>query len=204
MTTKTTGLLIIAIALGSTVHIAYATLQSHSVAPDALTAAPKRDRSEFGNKFVRGQPGSDPSKRIVGAWRLVSVDGTSPVFHFVYDQPRGMIIYEASGQMAVQVANIGDRRPFAAGPDAGTLEEKAAAFDSYSGYYGTYTIDSAAGTVTHHIQDGSNPASRGRDNVRWFEFQGNDRVVLIPTEDGTGGRVARQEAVHKLTWERIK
>lgn len=173
---------------------------SHSWTHNALGTTPKRDTFEVGNESVRGQPRGDPLKRIVGAWRLVSVDGTSPVFHFVYDQPRGLIIYAASGQMAVQVANIGYRRPFAAGPDAGTLEEKAAAFDSSSGYYGTYTIDSAAGTVTHHSQDGSNPASRGRDNVRWFEFQGNDRVVLIPTEDGKGGTVARRDATYRLAW----
>jgi len=43
-----------------------------------------------------------------------------------------------------------------------------------------------------------------RDSVRWYEFQGNDRVVLIPTEDGKGGTIAQKEATHKLTWEHIK
>jgi hypothetical protein len=135
---------------------------------------------------------------------LVSVEGTSPVFNFVFDHPHGIIVYDASGRMATQQANVGDRKPFAKGPKAGTLEVRAAAFDSYGAYYGTYTVDSKAGTITHHIEDGLNPALRGRDNVRWFEFQGDDRVVLIPRENGNGGVIARKDATYKLTWERIK
>jgi hypothetical protein len=84
------------------------------------------------------------------------------------------------------------------------VEEKAAAFDSYGAYYGTYTVDAKAETVTHHIEDGLNPALRGRNNVRWFEFRGADRLVLIATEDGKGGTVARKDATYKLVWERIK
>jgi len=151
---------------------------------------------------LAAQSHDDPAKRLVGAWRLVSVEGTSPVFKFVFDHPHGIIVYDASGRMATQAANLGDRKPFAKRPAAGTLEEKAAAFDSYGAYY--YTVDAEAGTVTHHIEDGLNPALRGRDNVRWFEFQGNDRVVLIPMEDGKGGAIARKDARFKLTWERIK
>ena len=150
------------------------------------------------------QSQTDPAKRLVGAWRLVSVEGTSPVFKFAFDHPHGLIIYDASGRMSVQQANIGDRKPFAKSPADGTIEEKAAAFDSYGAYYGTYTVDTKAGTVTHHIEDGMNPAQRGRDNVRWYEFQGNDHVVLIATEDGKGGMLARKDATYKLTWERIK
>jgi hypothetical protein len=121
---------------------------------------------------LTAQSQDDPAKRLVGAWRLVSVEGTSPVFNFVFDHPHGIIVYDASGRMAIQQANLGDRKPFAKGPRAGTLEERAAAFDSYGAYYGTYTIDAKAGTITHHIEDGLNPALRGRDNVRWCEFQG--------------------------------
>ena len=149
-------------------------------------------------------PQYEPAKRLIGAWRLVSVEGTSPVFHFVFDRPKGMITYGPSGRMSVQIANIGDRKPFAKGAAAGTIDEKAAAFDSYTAYYGTYTVDAKAGTVTNHIEDGTNPAVRGRDNVRWFEFQGNDRIVLIALEDGKGGVIARKDATYKLYWERIK
>jgi Lipocalin-like domain len=151
-----------------------------------------------------GQSNDDPARRLLGAWRLVSVEGTSPVFNFVYDRPQGLIIYDSSGRVAVQQANVADRKPFAQGPAAGTVDEKAAAFDSYGAYYGRYSVDARAGTVTHHIENGLNPALRGRDNVRWFEFQSNDRLVMVPTEDGKGGVIAKKDATYKLTWERIR
>ena len=45
---------------------------------------------------------------------------------------------------------------------------------------------------------------RGVHNVRWFEFQGNHRLLLIPREDGKGGVIDRKNATNKLLWERIK
>jgi hypothetical protein len=147
------------------------------------------------------------AKRFVGAWRLVSIEGNPPNLPGFYDRPSGMIVYLASGQMAVQIAARADRKPFAPGNHGrllATPEEKAAAFDSYLGYYGTYTVDGQAGTVTHHIEDYSVPGRRGTTNVRWFEFRGSDGLVLIPMEDDKGGVIARENASYKLFWERIK
>jgi Lipocalin-like domain len=144
------------------------------------------------------------TRKFIGAWRLVSVEGTNPTVHFAYDHPTGLIIYDRSGWMAVQIAIKGDRKPFMNGIASGTLEEKAAAFDNYVSYYGTYTLDLKAQTVTHHLVDYSYPGGRGKDNVRWFEFQGNDRLLLIPREDGKGGVIDRKNATYKLLWERVK
>jgi hypothetical protein len=38
----------------------------------------------------------------------------------------------------------------------------------------------------------------------WFEFEGDDRLLLIPVEDGKGGAIARKDATLRLLWERIK
>ena len=144
------------------------------------------------------------SKKLVGAWRLVSVEGTDATFHFAYDHPTGVIIYDPSGWMSVQIDIKGIRKPFGKGPAAGTEEEKVAAFDNYVAYYGTYTLDLQAQTITHHLEDASSPNWRGVNNVRWFEFQGDDRLLLIPREDGKGGVIDRKNATYKLWWERIK
>jgi hypothetical protein len=146
----------------------------------------------------------DVAGKFLGAWRLVSVEGNSPVRHVAYDHPTGLIMYDRSGWMSVQIAIKGERKPFANGRASGTQEEKAAAFDSYFSYYGPYTIDARAQTVTHHIRDYSYPDGAGIENVRWFEFQGPDRLILIPTEDGHGGTINRANATYKLVWERIK
>ncbi len=143
-------------------------------------------------------------KKLIGAWRLVSVEGTDATFHFAYDHPTGIITYDRSGWMAVQIDVKGARKPFVNGPAFGTGEEKVAAFDNYLAYYGTYTVDLKAQTITHHLEDASPPNWRGVNNVRWFEFQGNDRLLLIPREDGKGGVIDRKNATYKLLWERIK
>jgi hypothetical protein len=152
---------------------------------------------------AESQP-DNAGKKFVGAWRLVSVEGTDATFHFVYDHPTGIIIYDRSGWMAVQIDVKGARKPFLNGPAFGTGEEKVAAFDNYIAYYGTYTLDLKAQTVTHHLEDASQPNWRGVNNVRWFEFQGKDRLLLIPREDGKGGVIDRKNATYKLLWERIK
>jgi hypothetical protein len=143
------------------------------------------------------------ARKFVGAWRLVSVEGTNATVPFAFDRPTGMLIYDQSGWMSVQIAVKGARKPFARGAASGTVEEKAAAFDSYIAYYGTYTVDAGAGTVNHHLQSHIYPGGMGAHNVRWFEFQGNDRLVLIPVEDGKGGVISRKDARYKLFWERI-
>jgi Lipocalin-like domain len=145
-----------------------------------------------------------PAERLIGAWRLVSVEGNSPVRSVQFDHPTGLIMYDRSGWMSVQIALHQERKPFAKGAAAGTLEERAEAYDTYLCYYGIYTVDVNAGTVTHHMTDHTYPGLRGHDNVRWFEFQGENRVVLIPTEDGKGGQIERKNATYKLTWERVQ
>ena len=141
---------------------------------------------------------------MTGAWRLVEAVGDSRIRPAHYDRPTGLIVYDASGRMAVQIVTRADRQRFAKGPAAGTLEERAAACDSYMAYYGTYTVDPAAGTITHHLENSLLPDLKGRDRVRYFEFQGDNRIVLMPQEDGKGGVVTREHADYKLVWERIR
>jgi hypothetical protein len=149
-------------------------------------------------------PQHNVDHRLVGAWRLTSVEGTDAVNHFAYDHPTGIIIYDRSGWMSVQIDVKGSRKPFVNGATGGTAEEKVFAFDNYLAYYGTYTVDLKEQTVTHHLEDSSAPNRRGADNVRWFEFQGNDRLTLIPREDGKGGVIDLKNATYKLHWERIR
>jgi hypothetical protein len=39
----------------------------------------------------------DAGEKLVGAWRLISVEGTDATFHFAYAHPTGIIIYDRSG-----------------------------------------------------------------------------------------------------------
>jgi len=147
------------------------------------------------------------SRKFVGSWRLISIEGHPPGRTNVFDRPTGLLMYDPSGRMSVQIVVKADRKPFAPltkGLLTATTEEKAAAFESYAAYFGTFTIDAHAGTVTHHLEDNLVPGRQGTDNVRWFEFQGDNCLYLIPIEDGLGGVLARKDASFKLLWERLK
>jgi Lipocalin-like domain len=147
------------------------------------------------------------TKQFFGVWRLAAIEGQPPGRPDFYVQPTGIIFYDPSGWMSVQIANKSDRQPIAsslAGARSATLEAKAAAYDSYLAYYGKYEVDAKAQTITHHIEDYTFPGRRGTDNVRWFEFQGANRLALIPVEDGKGGVLNRKNATYKLIWERFQ
>lgn len=130
---------------------------------------------------------NEVAQKLVGAWRYVGtrINGGN------WDRganPKGMIYYGPHGEMAVQIAPDVERKRAAA---VMTPEEARIAVQDYIAYFGSYTIDSAAGTVTHHRQDSLQPGDKG-DLVRRYEFAG-DRLVLRPPN-----------STMEVTWERIR
>lgn len=147
---------------------------------------------------------SDPkavARQFIGTWRLISIEDTL-LPSDPHDPPTGIIMYDATGRMAVQISRVSKRAAFLNGTSHATTEEKATAFSTYAAYYGTFSVDPASGTVTHHLEGSLTPGLIGHDNVRYYEFKGN-RLILSPVEDGKGGRLARAATTRHLTWERI-
>jgi hypothetical protein len=64
------------------------------------------------------------AKKIVGAWRLVSVEGQPPGLPAFYDHPTGLIVYDPSGTMSVQIANRSGRKRFGEGLGKGSQLER--------------------------------------------------------------------------------
>jgi hypothetical protein len=128
------------------------------------------------------------AQRLIGSWRYVgsTLDGKSQGERGA--SPKGIIIYDVHGHMACQVAP--DRNVRRAGKEP-TGEEAIAALADHIAYFGTYSIDERAQTVTHHRQGSVQPGDAG-DVVRGYEFVG-DRLILRPV--GT---------TREVIWERIK
>jgi hypothetical protein len=134
---------------------------------------------------------------LVGTWQLVSFErhAGGDVSYPMGRDARGYISYDPTGWMSVQIMR-GDRAPLAGGGAAeGTLDELRATVAGYLGYAGTYTVDRAAGTVTHQIGLHLLPNGVGTTLVRRYEVAG-DRLVLHTSAPGApgGGR---------LTWQRV-
>src|ERR1700730_12874573 len=124
---------------------------------------------------ARSQAMSDVAKRFVGVWRYVGtqIDGKPRPNRGA--NPKGFIFYTESGDIAAQIAH--DRENKMAG-EAPTPDEAKAALADYVSYFGTYTVDERAGTVTHHRQASVQPGPL-TDYVRSYEFTG-DRLILRP------------------------
>ena len=131
------------------------------------------------------------TKRFIGTWRLISITSKGRTDPNRGPHPTGLISYDRTGHMAVQI--MPDRvRPRYAGSEP-TPDQAKAAITGYTAYFGTYTIDESARTVAHRRIGNINPGAPA-DVVRLYEFGPGDWLILIPVEDPTT----------QLTWERIK
>ena len=119
------------------------------------------------------------TQRFIGSWRAVA------------DGQVGIMIYDDLGNMAVQVMPTRPRQKYAGAQP--TPDEAKDAMTGYLAYFGTYTVDESAHTITHHRKGSINPGQVGQDAVRHYEFAPGDRLILIPVETG-----------NRIIWERAK
>jgi hypothetical protein len=117
---------------------------------------------------------------LVGAWKLAGLESRPADGGVDYPygrNPSGVIMYDAGGRMSVHL--VDPDRPKFAGNDLrrGTPDDVQKAFNSYMGYFGTYTYDAKAQTVTHHLESCSYPNWTGTDQKRQITLKG-DRLTL--------------------------
>jgi len=141
-------------------------------------------------------------QQLIGTWILVSLnnvreDGSR--FSPVGSNPKGILIYDATGRMSVQIMGT-ERARFAAGNFLeGTAEENKAAVHGTISYFGTYTIDEASHTVTHHIESSLFPNWDGTDQRRTYTLAGDELELTTPPVAFPGG-----SSVGHLVWKRAK
>jgi hypothetical protein len=138
---------------------------------------------------------------LTGTWRLVSmtrVDETGTAHPFWGDQPLGLLIYTSDGHVSAQVYDA--RRPrLGVARDSVTPEAARTAFVGLSTYFGTYAIDSEAGTVTHTVEGAMSPDWVGAKMVRSYKFVSPNQVELRVVPDAQVTTVGLM-----LTWERVQ
>ena len=117
---------------------------------------------------------------LVGAWSLVECaeilqDGSKRLP--LGAGALGQVVYTADGRMSAQLVRA-DRAPFDSDDFRGAPVDVAAeAFQQYFGYFGSYTVDDSAGTVTHFIEGAWFPNLENKVQVRTFRFE-EDRLIL--------------------------
>lgn len=113
--------------------------------------------------------------------------------------PKGILVYDATGRMSVQI--LGSQRTRFAAENflEGTAEENKAAVHGTISYFGTYTIDQASHTVTHHIESSLFPNWDGTDQRRTYTLVGDELKLTTPPLAFPGG-----SSVGHLVWIRAK
>lgn len=142
--------------------------------------------------------------RLLGAWRLLAwevteADGT--VSRPLGEAVVGQLVYEDGGRMSAQLVRADRPAPVPAPvppsrpafPPSVSQEEMTSPGPGYFGYFGTFTLDAAAGTVTHHIESCSFPGLTGTPQVREYRLDGRRLTLGAVTE---WGRV-------RIVWERF-
>jgi len=124
------------------------------------------------------------SARLVGAWRLARIEAAGPDGKpSAVPQPKGMLIYTRDGHMSVQLMY----------PKSANVPSNEYVHDGYEASFGTYDIDEATHTLTHHVQ-GSNTRDLliGKDLPRVYHFTGEGHLII---------NSARPDEHWSVTWE---
>lgn len=125
--------------------------------------------------------------QFVGAWKLVSTeeklkDGTSRPYQDVGAHGAGYLMYSADGHMCAELSGA-DRRKWNVPP---TIEQKAAAVDTFSAYCGRFEVDEANHVIWHYPEMALDPNFVATRQPRPYRFEGNRLIFSgkqAPEED---------------------
>lgn len=149
-------------------------------------------------------PGADLGRAIIGTWSLLTREdydreGRRRIDPILGADPLGMTSF-APGHFAAQFMN---RRRAASpapvtspAPSAGTNNSRAV--DGYDAYFGTYTVDAAAGTITVTLEGSVAPANVGLTLTRDVRVIGDRLLIRLATTAVDGTPITRT-----LTFERL-
>jgi hypothetical protein len=166
--------------------------------------------------FVSCQPSgprsSDTShatrRDLIGTWRLLSIrlvgSNGSTVDPFFGTDPTGILIYDPSGWMSVQIAE-GQRPAMDApasfvsratpGETAEDAQLKASVLDTYYAYFGTWRFDEDTSSVVHDVKSSLIPGESGKSYSQTVSLVGGQLVFSRPTSNGA--------IVQEKVWERV-
>jgi hypothetical protein len=145
---------------------------------------------------------------LIGAWRLQSIQLIGPegpmIDPFYNEGSTGILIYDPSGWMSVQIAGQGRASvdvPASRPLQSITPEEaqrKAQALDTYYAYFATWDFDEATSTVTHRIVSSLFPTEDGVSYSQKVTLDG-ELLTFTTQREFAGGTVTQ-----KKVWRRIK
>jgi hypothetical protein len=145
---------------------------------------------------------------LPGVWDLLLIDGIDAegINHPLFGpNPEGSAIYTANGHMAVEIMRTINRPRFASGNrEKGTTDENAATVQGTLAYFGTYTVDEAANSLTEHVEGSTFPNLEGAKRpIKVVQITNEVMTLELPiaitTIPGQGGY-----KTIKVIWKKSK
>lgn len=117
--------------------------------------------------------GGDRAK-LIGAWHLVHIESPGTTANEAgRPQPAGMLIYSRDSHFSVQLMY----------PKSEHDLNNQYVRDGYEASFGSYEVDEATHTLTHHVQ-ASNTGDLivGKDLPRIYQFAEDGRLIIRPAQ----------------------
>lgn len=140
----------------------------------------------------------------LGTWELLSrtdssTAGVQPADGPLGADPIAWIIYDTRGHVAAQLM-ARDRTKSARTTTSVSAPDpnNSAASGGYDAYFGTYEVDAARHTVTHHLLAALSRGDVGRTLKRSFFVRGDTLIISFDTRRVDGTAVTR-----RLAWRRV-
>ena len=137
---------------------------------------------------------------LIGAWTLVSItlnqDGKKTDMYG--PSPQGQQIVDASGLYSLVIIRSDLPKFASSNREAGTPEENKAVVQGSIAFFGTYTVDEAAKTLTQHVDSSTFPNWNGTDRKLSFTLSGDELHLTTVSKASTGTGTA------DLVWKRAK
>ncbi len=147
------------------------------------------------------RPEAALSATLPGTWQLLSridvtASGERRAEPSLGEDPLSLLIYDRSGNFAAQFMRRDRSVEMPEGPSGAKNNSRAQG--GYDAYFGTYTIDDAAGSVTQHLLGALSRENVGSVLTRAMEVQGDTLIIKLDTSAADGTSVTRT-----LTWRRV-
>jgi hypothetical protein len=144
--------------------------------------------------------GAPDAAALIGSWKLLSYEDRDPNGASVYPYgkaPAGLLIYDATGHMAIQIMTTPPPDVASDDWDLFTVKEKLALYDAYIAYFGRYEVDSGRKIVIHLAEADLSRLYIGRREERHYQLAG-DRLVLTEAWTQSGKRWSGTRVFQRL------
>jgi hypothetical protein len=146
-------------------------------------------------------PTADLAATILGIWKLKSrqdVDGTGEIRidPFLGRDPLGILCF-GPGHFAAQFMKR-DRSHQENVAQRVQAKNNTVAANGYDAYFGTYSVDEIAGTLTTHLEGSISPENVGNVYIRDVRVVDNELIVQLPTTAVDGTAVIRTNTFSRV------